>query len=63
MVEDLYLSRTEAARRMGCSKATIDRRIADGRLPAYRVGDRLLRIRATDVEKLAKPVPTCPAAA
>lgn len=52
------LSLKEAAARYGVSERTIRRRIAEGQLPAYRVGPRTIRVRTADVEALAKPIPT-----
>ncbi len=39
-----------AAECMGVSPKTIRRRIADGSLPAWRVGPRLIRVNLADVE-------------
>lgn len=47
-----------AAAILGVSTKTVRRYIADGRLPAERVADRLLRVRRDDVEALVQPVPT-----
>lgn len=52
------LSLKEAAEWYGVSERTLRRRIAEGRLPAYRLGPRTIRVRAEDVEALAKPIPT-----
>ena len=41
-----------AAERLGLSTKSIRRRIADGTLPAYRVGPRLIRLDAEDVDRL-----------
>lgn len=46
-----------AAEKFGVSERTIRRRIASGELPAYRLGPRSIRLRAEDVEALAKPIP------
>ncbi|HID85803.1 MAG TPA: DNA-binding protein [Anaerolineae bacterium] len=51
------LSVREAADFLGLSVSTIRRYIRDGRLPAYRVaGERLLRIKRSDLEALLDPV-------
>ena len=47
-----------AAEILGVSVDTVRRRIADGSLPAERIGPRLLRVRRADVEALLAPVPT-----
>lgn len=40
------------------STRTIRRWIADGRLRAYRVGPRLIKVDLADIDRLARPVPT-----
>lgn len=50
-----YLSPKQAAEKSGLSVETIRRRIADGTLPASRVG-RLIRIRAEDLEAMHSPM-------
>lgn len=52
------ISLQDAADILGVSVDTVRRRIADGSLPAERVGARLIRVRRTDVEALLRPVPT-----
>ncbi len=52
-----YLTLAEAAEFFGVCERTLRRRIAEGRLPAYRIGPRSIRIRAVDVEALAEPIP------
>lgn len=47
---------TEAANYLGVSHKTIRRMIADGRLPAYRVGGGPIRLLASDVEAAKVPV-------
>ncbi|MBA2414660.1 MAG: helix-turn-helix domain-containing protein, partial [Geodermatophilaceae bacterium] len=42
----------------GVSERTLRRRIAEGRLPAYRVGPRSIRVSAEDVAALAKRIPS-----
>lgn len=44
------VSTVEAARRLGVTQATLWRWIEEGRLPSYRVGRKLLRIRLSDLE-------------
>jgi excisionase family DNA binding protein len=46
----------EAARLLGVDAQTIRKFIADGRLPAYRVGDRLIRLNRADVEAMLVPI-------
>ena len=52
----VWLSRQEAADEYGVSVKTIGRRIADGSLPAYRVGGRV-RVKGADLDKLARRIP------
>ncbi len=52
------LSVAQAAERAGVSRDTIRRRIADGSLPAYRLGPKLIRIDAAAVDALFRPIPT-----
>lgn len=47
---------TEAADYLGVNPRTIRRYLADGRLTAYRVGDKLLRVDMAEVEALAVAV-------
>ena len=52
------LSVTQAAAREGVSPDTIRRRIADGTIPAHRVGPKLIRIYVADLDRLRRPIPT-----
>ena len=47
----------EAAEYTNVHPSTLRRRIADGQLPAYRVGPKLLKVDIEDVEALIRPVP------
>lgn len=53
----VYLSLQTAARLHDVSVKTIRRRIADGTLPACRVGGQV-RIREADLDKLVRPIVT-----
>ena len=53
-----YESLTRAAARTGMSVKTLRRRVADGSLPAYRTGPRMIRVRSSDVERLMRPIPS-----
>jgi excisionase family DNA binding protein len=46
----------EAAKLLNVDDHTIRRLIAKGRLPAFRVGTKLIRLRRKDVEALLRPV-------
>jgi excisionase family DNA binding protein len=53
---------SRAAEQYDISVKTLRRRIADGSLPAYRVGPRLVRIDPADLDKLERRIPTAGAA-
>ena len=53
-----YESLTGAAARTGMSVRTLRRRIADGSLPAYRTGPRMIRVQSSDVDRLMRPIPS-----
>jgi excisionase family DNA binding protein len=52
-----FITAKEAAKLFGVCQETVDRRIRDGSLPAYRTGlDRRVRwIRREDLDQLARP--------
>jgi excisionase family DNA binding protein len=52
-----YLTTREVADRLGVSELTVRRRIAEGELPAVRLGHgrRALRIRPADLEAALRP--------
>lgn len=52
-----WVSQTEAAEYLGITDRTLRRMIAAGKLPAYRLGPRLLRIDVADLDALLRPVP------
>ncbi len=52
-----YLTVAQAAALLQVDQSTIRRWIDQGRLPAYRVGDRHLRLRRADVDRLVVPDP------
>lgn len=53
-----FESLSEAAQRTGISTWTLRRRIAEGLLPAYRSGRRLIRVDPADVDRLLTPIRT-----
>lgn len=53
-----FESLSEAAERTGLSTWTLRRRIADGLLPAYRSGTRIIRVDPDDVDKLLTRIQT-----
>jgi excisionase family DNA binding protein len=50
------LSVAESALYYGCNERTIRRAIAAGRLRAYRVGPRMIRIDPADLDRMARPI-------
>lgn len=56
--EGEYYTVSEAARKLEVSSATIWRWINAGKLPAYRVGPRKIRINSNDLETMVKPART-----
>lgn len=52
---DDLLTLAEAARLLKVSRATLHRWIRQGRLPAFHVGPRAVRVRQADVAKLVRP--------
>jgi excisionase family DNA binding protein len=53
-----WLSQSQAAERLGVTDRTVRAYVARGVLPAYRPrGSRLVRIRASDLDDLMRPIP------
>lgn len=52
-----YVSRQEAAEQLGVDLTVVDRLIATGVLPRYRLRGRYVRVRQDDVDEL-KTLPT-----
>jgi excisionase family DNA binding protein len=53
-----FISLESAAEWLDCSPRTVRRYIAEGRLTAYRIGPRLLRIDVAELEALMRKVPS-----
>ncbi|CRK49221.1 hypothetical protein RHCRD62_10076 [Rhodococcus sp. RD6.2] len=53
-----YLSLAQATDYTGLHERTLRRRIADGTLPAFRCGPRLIRVDQADLDGMFEPV-TC----
>lgn len=51
-----FLTVAQAADELAVTERFIRKLIAEGRLPAFRVGARVVRIRRTDLEDLLRPV-------
>jgi excisionase family DNA binding protein len=56
--EPEWLSLQQAAVVYGISVDTLRRRIRHGQLPASRFGQRLIRVRVTDLDRLFRDIPT-----
>ncbi len=54
--DDAWCTVQTAAEHLAVSTKTIRRLIADGMLPAERIGLRLIRIRITDLEQIGRPI-------
>jgi excisionase family DNA binding protein len=48
----------QAAEYAGVSKRTIRRRVADGSLPGYRLGNRIVRVDLNELDAMLRPIPT-----
>lgn len=57
-VEKAHFSLSEAAAYYSVTPLTVRRWIAQGHLPASRVGASAIRIKRADLENLARPIPT-----
>ena len=53
-----WLSLQQAAAIYGVSVDTLRRRIRHGQLPASRFGQRLIRVRTQDLDRMFRPIPT-----
>lgn len=53
-----WLSLQQAAAFYGVSVDTLRRKIRQGQLPASRFGQRLIRVRARDLDRLFRAIPT-----
>ena len=53
----VHISKRAATVVLGCSMPTVEMFINTGRLPAFRLGPRSVRLRLSDVEGLLTPVP------
>ena len=54
-VGDRFLSVTEVAEYLGCDRLTVHNMLRDGRLQAWTLGPRMLRIRLSDIESALQP--------
>jgi excisionase family DNA binding protein len=52
------VSLAEAAARVGCNSKTIRRRISDGSLTGFRLGPRMIRVDADELDSLMRRIPT-----
>jgi excisionase family DNA binding protein len=56
VVEQAYVGIPDAATYLGVAEKTIRRFIRDDKLPAYRLGNRVIKIKIEDVESLLVPL-------
>lgn len=56
-----YVSVRDAAKLLGVTDKTFRGYIADGLVPAYRVGPKFVRVREDDLDALVRPIPTAAA--
>lgn len=54
--EPRFISKSEAARILGCSEITIDRFITAKKLHGFKVGEKLVRLDLAEVLSFAKPI-------
>lgn len=54
-INDRFLTVTEAADYLGVNVMTIRNMLRDGRLKAYTLGHRVLRIRLSDIDAALQP--------
>lgn len=52
-----FISQRDAAELIGVTDRTIRNMIADGRLKAYTLGPRVVRLRRSEVEAALQPIP------
>lgn len=52
-----WVDQREAAEYLGVTDRTIRRFIAEGRLPGYRLGNKMLRLDVADLDALMRPIP------
>lgn len=52
-----WLTVNDVCEHLGITDKTLRRYIAAGKVPAYRMGGRLLRFNASDINALMEPVP------
>jgi excisionase family DNA binding protein len=52
---DRYLTIGEAADYLNVAPLTIKKMLRDGRLPGYKLGPRVVRIRLSDIESALQP--------
>jgi len=53
----VYITQKEAAELLGLTDRTVRNMIADGRLLAYQLGPRVIRLRLDEVEAALQPIP------
>lgn len=52
-----WITAADARDRLNITDKTLRRYVATGKIPAYRMGGRLLRFKPEDIDALMEPVP------
>lgn len=53
-----WVNPSEAAQHLGVAPRTLRRMVAEGRVPAYRLGPRMVRFKVADLDGALRPIPT-----
>ena len=59
MSDNQKINWQQACKILGCGKTKFYDLVSSGQLPAEKVGERGIRVRKSDVEKLIQPVSDC----
>lgn len=57
-IQRAYVGIVEAAIYLDVAPKTIRKLIADGKLPAYRIGQRVLKVKIADLDAVLTPIPS-----
>ncbi len=57
-IKRAYIGIAEAAIYLDVAPKTIRKLIADGKLPAYRLGQRVLKVKLADLDGVLTPIPS-----
>ena len=56
-IQRAYIGITEAAIYLDIAPKTVRKLIADGKLPAYRLGERVVKVKLADLDAVLTPIP------